>query len=100
MNVGPNNVHPVIESVLEQFTNIRSEQLLPSEATTGNLFTEAQILAKIQATMAIVENKNSTLHYDKTSKYGRKTGSFKWQLVGDLMLCDFLKKILEDCLIQ
>ena len=50
-------------------------RLLPSAATTGNLFAKAQILAKIQAAMAIAENKNSTLHYDETSKYGRKTGS-------------------------
>ena len=77
MNVGRNNVRPVIESVLEQFTNIRLEGPLPSAATTGNLFTEAQILAKIQAAMAVAENENSTLHYDETSKYGRKTGSIQ-----------------------
>ena len=75
MNVGCNNVCPVIESVLDQFTNIRLEGPLLSAATTGNLFAEAQILAKTQAAMAIAENKNSTLHYDETSKYGRKTGS-------------------------
>ena len=75
MNVGRNNVRPVIESVLEQFTNISSEGPLPSAATTGNLFTEAQILTKIQSAMAVAENENSTLHYDETSKYGRKTGS-------------------------
>ena len=77
MNVGQNNVRPVIESVLEQFTNIRLEGPLPSAATTGNLFTEAQILAKIQAAMAVAENENSTLHYDETSKYGRKAGSIQ-----------------------
>ena len=27
--------------------------------------------------MAITENKNSSLHYDETSKYGRKTGSIQ-----------------------
>ena len=27
--------------------------------------------------MAIAENKKSTLHYDETSKYGRKTGSIQ-----------------------
>ena len=27
--------------------------------------------------MAVAENKNSTLHYDETSKYGRKTGSIQ-----------------------
>ena len=53
-----------------------------------------------------MENENSTLPYDETSKYGRKIGSievFKSQLVGDLMLWDFLMKILvqlKDCLIQ
>ena len=77
MNVGRNNVRPVIESVLEQFTNIRLEGPLPPAAKTGNLFTEAQILAKIQAEMPVVENKNSTLHYDETSKYGRKTVSIQ-----------------------
>ena len=77
MNIGRNNVGPVIESVLEQFTNIRLEGPLPSAATTGNLFAEAQILAKSQAAMAIAENKNSSLHYAKTSKYGRETGSIQ-----------------------
>ena len=64
MNVGWNNVYPVIESVLEQFTNICLKGLLPSAATTGNLFAEAQIQVKIQAAMAITENKDSTLYYD------------------------------------
>ena len=77
MNVEQNNVRPVIESVLEQFTNIGLEEPLPSAETTGNLFAEAQILAKIQAAMAITEHKNSTLHYDETSKYGRITGSIQ-----------------------
>ena len=49
MNVGQNNVCPVIQSVLEQFTNIRLQGPLPSAATTRNLLAEAQILAKIQA---------------------------------------------------
>ena len=38
MSVGRNNVRPVIESVLEQFTNICLEGPLPSAAATGNLF--------------------------------------------------------------
>ena len=42
MNVGRNNVRPIIESVLEQFTNIRlAGPPLPSPATTGNLIEEA-----------------------------------------------------------
>ena len=60
MNVGRNNVRLVIELVLEQFTNMQLERTLSSAATTGNLFADAQILAKIQAAMAIIENKNST----------------------------------------
>ena len=82
MNVGWNNVRPVIECVLEQFTNIWLEELLPSSTTTGNLFAEDQTLAKIQAAMAIAENKNSTLHYDETSKYERKTGSIQVTIGG------------------
>ena len=75
MNVGRNNVRPIIESVLEQFINIRLAGPLPSPATTGNIIEEAKILAKIQAAESIVEKKkNSTLHYDETLKYGRKTG--------------------------
>ena len=104
MNVGPNNVRPVIESVLEQFTNISLEGPLPSAAATGNLFTEAQILEKIQAAIAVAEIENSTLHYDETSKYGRKTGSIQVTTGGrSYMLWDFLTKILvqqKDCLIQ
>ena len=71
-NVGRNNVQPIIESVLEQFTNIRLAGPLPSPETTRNLFAEAVILSKIQAAAAIAENKNSTLHFDETSKYGKK----------------------------
>ena len=74
VNVEWNDVCPVIESVLEQFTNICFKGPLPYTATAGNLFAEAQILPKIQAAMA---NKNSTLHYDEASKYGRKTGSIQ-----------------------
>ena len=77
MNVGLDNVRPVIESVLEQFTIILLEGPLPSAVTRGNFFAEAQILAKVQVAVGIAGNKNSTLHYDETSKYGRKTGSIQ-----------------------
>ena len=40
MNVGHNNVCPIIEPVLEQFINIRLAGPLPSPAT-GNLLEEA-----------------------------------------------------------
>ena len=46
MNVGRNNVHPIIESSLDQFTNVRLGGPLSSPASTGNLLAEAQILAK------------------------------------------------------
>ena len=36
MNVGRNNVCSIIESVFEQFTNIRLAGLIPSPATTRN----------------------------------------------------------------
>ena len=77
INVGWNNVRPVIESVFQQCTNICLEGPLPSAVTTGNLFAEAQILAKIKAAMAVAKKQNSTLHYDETSRYGRKTGSIQ-----------------------
>ena len=64
---------PIIDSVLEQFTNIRLAGPLPSPAATGKLLAEAQIFAKIQTAATIVENENSALHYDETSMYGRKT---------------------------
>ena len=64
---------PIIDSVLEQFTNIRLAGPLPSPATTGKLLAEAQIFAKIQTAATIVENENSALHYDERSMYGRKT---------------------------
>ena len=47
INVG-RNVCQIIESVLEQLTNIRLAGPLLSPATTGNLFTAAQILTKTQ----------------------------------------------------
>ena len=75
----------------------------PSPPTTGSLFAEAQILANIQEAAAIVENENSTLHYDEHQSMEEKLVQFKSQLVGDLMLWDFLMKIfaqLKDCLIQ
>ena len=46
VNVGRNNVHPIIESFLDQFTKVRLGGPLPSPASTGNLLAEAQILAK------------------------------------------------------
>ena len=98
MNVGRNNVRPVIESVLEQFTNIRLEGPLPPAAKTGNLFTEAQILAKIQAEMPVVENKNSTLHYDETSKYGRKTVSIQGAAVIHIGTAERLFDSIKNCL--
>ena len=87
MNVGCHNAHPVIESVLEQFTNICLEGPFPSAATTGNLFTGAQILAKIQAAMAIAENKNSTLNYDEISNHGRKTGLIQATSWWEILCC-------------
>ena len=82
MNVGLDNVRPVIESVLEQFTIILLEGPLSSAVTRGNFFAEAQILAKIQVAVGIAGNRNSTLHYDETSKYVRTTGSVQVTAVG------------------
>ena len=75
----------------------------PSPPTPGSLFAEAQILANIAEAAAIVENENSTLHYVEHQSMEEKQFQFKSQLVGDLMLWDFLMKIfvqLKDCLIQ
>ena len=78
MNVGQ-NICPIVESVLGQFINIRLTGPLPSPASAGNLFVfaETQLLAKIQAAVAIVENKNSILHCDEASKYGTKIASYQ-----------------------
>ena len=59
INVG-RNVCPIIGSVLEQFTNIRLAGPLLSPATTGNLFTVAQILTKIQA--AVIQVRFNSSH--------------------------------------
>ena len=75
----------------------------PSPPTPGSLFAEAQMLANIPEAAAIVENENSILHYVEHQCMEEKQVQFKSQLVGDLMLWDFLMKIfvqLKDCLIQ
>ena len=59
INVG-RNVCPIIGSVLEKFTNIRLAGPLLSPATTGNLFTVAQILTKIQA--AVIQVRFNSSH--------------------------------------
>ena len=51
MNVGWDNVRPVPESFLEQYTKIRLEKPSPSAVATGNLFADTQILTKILAAM-------------------------------------------------
>ena len=77
MRVGRNNVGKIIETVLSSLTNVTLDGPLPSAATTSMLFIEAQTLANIQAGLALTKNINSTLHYDETSKYGRKKGSLQ-----------------------
>ena len=67
----------LLSQFLNNLLNIRLAGPLPLPGTTGNLFAEAQIIAKIQPAAAIVENENSALHYDETSKYGRKTSSIQ-----------------------
>lgn len=95
MNVGRYNVRPVIKSVLEQFTNICLQGSLPSAATTGDLFAEAQTPEKIQAAMKISENKNSTLHYDDTSKYGKKTGSIQVRAGGRSYIVGLFDEVIR-----
>ena len=101
MNVGRNNVCPVIESVLELFTNKQLEG--PPAATTGNFFVEVWILTKIQAAMAIAEKKFQHCIVIKHQSMEEKQVQFRWQLTGDLMLWDFLTMTLvqpNNCLIQ
>ena len=72
MNVGRNNVCPVIESVLELFTN---KQLEGPPAATTEFFCRSLNTDKNSSSNGNCRKKISTLHCDKTSKYGRKTGS-------------------------
>ena len=90
-NVGRSNVCQVIESVLELFTNKQLEG--PPAATTGNSFVEVWILTKLQAAMAIAEKKFQHCIVIKQSMEEKQV-QFRWQLVGDLMLWDFLTRAL------
>ena len=77
MKVGRNNVKEVIETVLGDLTNVMIDGPLPSAALTSMLFTEGRTLANLHVATELQNNENSTLHYDETSKFGKKAGSIQ-----------------------
>ena len=77
MKVRRNNVKEVIKTVLGDLTNVIIDEPLPSAALTSMLFTEGWTLANLHVATELQNNENWTLHYDETSKFGKKAGSIQ-----------------------
>ena len=77
MKVQRNNVQEVGETVLGDLTNVQTDGPRPSAALTAMLFTEVRTLANLQVATELHKNENATLHYDETSKFGKKAGSIQ-----------------------
>ena len=73
MNVGVNNVDPIIRSVLTNIAGISVERL-PKYTTTVQMLTELRGIAYQQIAEKLTETKHTTLHSDATTKYGQHYG--------------------------
>ena len=98
MKVGRNNVKEVIETVLGDLTNVMIDGPLPSAALTSILFTEGQTLANLQVATELQNNENSTLHYDETSKFGKKADSILILFDEDTGTSERLFDSIKECL--
>ena len=73
MNVGVNNVAPIIRSVLTNIAGISVEGL-PKYTATVQMLTELRRIAYQQIAEKLTETKHTTLHSDATTKYGQHYG--------------------------
>jgi hypothetical protein len=64
MNVGVKNV---VQTVLEKMASIKVDRL-PKKTFSETMLIEAKILAQLQATEAMLDSSNNTLHTDGTKK--------------------------------
>ena len=76
MNVGVNNVAPIIRSVLTNIAGI-SVEWLPKYTATVQMLTELRGIAYQQIAEKLTETKHTTLHSDATTKYGQHYGCFQ-----------------------
>ena len=73
-NVGTEHISDVIRSVL-QLANVTAERL-PSLTLLKQILLEGRAVSLMQVGEAAMKD-NNTLHYDGTSKFGKKYGSFQ-----------------------
>ena len=73
-NVGVNHISGVIRDVLK-LVNVSAEPL-PSSSLLKQMIVEGRAVSLVQIGEAARHN-NNTLHYDGTTKFGRKYGSFQ-----------------------
>ena len=72
-NVGINNLNPIITEVLQLAGKHPSQ--MPSYSLLRQMVFEGRAVALSQ--LSEVASENSTLHYDGTTKFGRKYGGFQ-----------------------
>ena len=76
LNVGINNVEPVIRSVLKHIASFEIKEL-PHPTTLTRMYSEMKGLACQQLNEELKKGDNLTLHSDGTSKYGQHFYSFQ-----------------------
>ena len=76
LNVGINNVEPVIRSVLKHIASFEIKEL-PHPTTLTRMYSKMKGLACQQLNAELKKGDNLTLHSDGTSKYGQHFYSFQ-----------------------
>lgn len=76
MNVGVKNVEKIVQTVLEKMASIKVDRL-PKKTFSETMLIEAKILAQLQATEAMLDSSNNTLHTDGTKRGGREFGGLQ-----------------------
>jgi len=73
LQVGSNKVSAVIQSVCKNLFDVEIQSKdLPSRKTVGRIVAEGHLLSLCQSAEVLLENPNSTLHMDGTSRDHRK----------------------------
>ena len=76
MNVGVKNVEKIVQTVLEKMASIKVDRL-PKKTFSETMLIEAKLLAQLQATEAMLDSSNNTLHTDGTKRGGREFGGLQ-----------------------
>jgi hypothetical protein len=93
MNVGVKNVEKIVQTVLEKMASIKVDRL-PKKTFSETMLIEAKILAQLQATEAMLDGSNNTLHTDGTKRGGREFGKNHIQISHQHLGHKFLNLLL------